>query len=105
MLPEQDGWDVIEAVRSNPETRDLPIVVMSAKIGLIGTGHHGVQGYVSKPLAAMLAGDVPLASQRSKASGAITSTCPPMRAWSVPQYSVQRSSNVPACVGVKAMVV
>jgi CheY-like chemotaxis protein len=53
MLPEQDGWDVIEAVRSNPETRDLPIVVMSAKIGLIDTGHHGVQGYVSKPLVPM----------------------------------------------------
>jgi CheY-like chemotaxis protein len=53
MLPEKDGWDVIEAVRANPETRDLPIVLMSAKIGLISTGHHGVQGYVSKPLVPM----------------------------------------------------
>lgn len=50
MLPEKDGWDVIREVRANPETRDLPIVVMSAKIGLIRTGNHGVQGYVSKPL-------------------------------------------------------
>ena len=58
MLPEQDGWDVIEAVRSNPETRDLPIVLMSAKIGLIDTSRHGVQGYVSKPLVPMAMLDV-----------------------------------------------
>src|SRR4051794_7762932 len=50
MLPEKDGWEVIDAVRANPETRDLPIVVMSAKIGLINTRRHGVQGYVAKPL-------------------------------------------------------
>ena len=58
MLPEQDGWDVVEAVRSNPETRDLPIVLMSAKIGLIDTSRHGVQGYVSKPLVPMAMLDV-----------------------------------------------
>jgi len=50
MMPDMDGWDVIDAVRANPETCDLPIVVMSAKIGLITTHDHRVQGYVSKPL-------------------------------------------------------
>ena len=53
MMPEQDGWEVIEAVRANPATRDLPIVVMSAKFTLLNTRDHGVQGYVRKPLDAM----------------------------------------------------
>jgi CheY-like chemotaxis protein len=53
MMPERDGWDVIEAVRANPATRDLPIVVMSAKFTLLNTRDHGVQGYVRKPLDAM----------------------------------------------------
>ncbi len=53
MMPERDGWDVIEAVRANPATRDLPIVVMSAKFSLFNTQDHGVQGYVRKPLDAM----------------------------------------------------
>ena len=50
MMPDMDGWDVIDAVRAKPSTRHLPIVVMSAKIGLINTPDHGVQGYVPKPL-------------------------------------------------------
>lgn len=50
MMPERDGWDVIEAVRANPATRDLPIVAMSAKFSLFNTRDHGVQGYVRKPL-------------------------------------------------------
>lgn len=53
MMPERDGWDVIETVRANPETRDLPIVVMSAKFGVINAQDHGVQGYVRKPLDAL----------------------------------------------------
>ena len=42
-----------EAVRANPATRDLPIVVMSAKFTLLNTRDHDVQGYVRKPLDAM----------------------------------------------------
>jgi len=50
MMPDMDGWDVIDAVRAKPSRRNLPIVVMSAKIGLINTRDHSVQGYVPKPL-------------------------------------------------------
>ena len=50
VLPERDGWDVIRIVRATPETRALPIVVMSAKFRLINTREHGVQGYIAKPL-------------------------------------------------------
>jgi CheY-like chemotaxis protein len=49
MLPETDGWDVIEAVRSDPETRHLPIVAMSAMFRVVNAVGHGIQGYVRKP--------------------------------------------------------
>jgi CheY-like chemotaxis protein len=53
MMPESDGFDVVHAVRVDPETRGLPIVIMSAKLGLINLRHHEVQGYVPKPLDAV----------------------------------------------------
>jgi CheY-like chemotaxis protein len=53
MLPEMDGWEVIDAVRSNPETRELPIVAMSAKFMLLNAEGHGIQGYIRKPFDTM----------------------------------------------------
>jgi CheY-like chemotaxis protein len=47
--PETDDWGVLGTVRANPNTRALPIVVMSAKFRLFNTRDHGVQGYVAKP--------------------------------------------------------
>ena len=29
MMPEQDGWEVLQRLRATPETRDLPILVCS----------------------------------------------------------------------------
>jgi CheY-like chemotaxis protein len=49
MLPEADGWDVIEAIRSDPETHHLPIVAMSAMFRILNAAGHGIQGYVRKP--------------------------------------------------------
>ena len=49
MLPERDGWDIIKAVRSDPEMLDLPIVAMSARFRLLNAPDHGIQGYVRKP--------------------------------------------------------
>jgi len=31
MMPNKNGWEVIKEVRSNPKTRDLPIIVLTAK--------------------------------------------------------------------------
>lgn len=31
MMPEIDGFEVLEKIRSNPETRDLPVIVVTAK--------------------------------------------------------------------------
>jgi CheY-like chemotaxis protein len=50
MMPGMDGWTLIEAIRVVADTRNLPIVAMSAKFGLINQREHGVQGYVAKPI-------------------------------------------------------
>jgi CheY-like chemotaxis protein len=50
MMPRMDGWELIEAIRVNARTYELPIVVMSAKFGLINTRGHDVQGYIRKPI-------------------------------------------------------
>lgn len=31
MMPKKDGWDVIKEVRANPRTKDIPIIVLTAK--------------------------------------------------------------------------
>ena len=52
MMPFQDGTQVFAALRAEPETRDIPVVFLTAKVqprevqGLIATGADGV---LSKP--------------------------------------------------------
>jgi two-component system, cell cycle response regulator DivK len=53
MMPVFDGWEVIHSVRTNAATHELPILVISAKFGLINTREHDVQGYVRKPIVPM----------------------------------------------------
>jgi CheY-like chemotaxis protein len=48
-LPRMDGPAVIEALRADPNTRDVKIVSMSAVYGLLSAMKHPVQGYVPKP--------------------------------------------------------
>lgn len=31
MMPKKDGWQVIKEVRSNPKTKDIPIIILTAK--------------------------------------------------------------------------
>jgi len=31
MMPNKNGWEVIQEIRSNPNTKDLPIIVLTAK--------------------------------------------------------------------------
>ena len=50
VMPRIDGWTLVRAIRTLASTQDLPIVVMSAKFGLINLKGHDVQGYVSKPI-------------------------------------------------------
>jgi len=49
MLPRIDGWEVIEALRARPLTRDIPIIAISARFGLLTAMEQGVQAYLPKP--------------------------------------------------------
>jgi len=31
LMPNKNGWEVLKAVRSNPKTKDLPVIILTAK--------------------------------------------------------------------------
>jgi DNA-binding response OmpR family regulator len=31
MMPKKNGWEVLKEVRSNPETREIPVIILTAK--------------------------------------------------------------------------
>ena len=53
MMPEMDGLEVLEAIRSNPETEKLPVIMLTS---LSEMEYHnsaaakGANGYLTKPL-------------------------------------------------------
>jgi two-component system alkaline phosphatase synthesis response regulator PhoP len=53
MMPEMDGWEVCRAIRSNPETADIPVVFLTAKEGeideIVGL-ELGAADYITKPV-------------------------------------------------------
>lgn len=56
MLPEEDGLSILKKIRSNPETENLPVIILTAKVteydkvvGLDG----GADDYISKPFGMM----------------------------------------------------
>ena len=52
-LPKLDGIDVLRAVRKNPKTKELPIVVLTSskeETDLVETYRLGVNSFVSKPV-------------------------------------------------------
>lgn len=53
MMPDIDGWDVYQQLRSNEETRDIPVIVITAKSQMIyrvlGLHIAKVDDYISKP--------------------------------------------------------
>ncbi|MBK1717645.1 two-component system response regulator [Thiocystis violacea] len=53
-LPKLDGIEVLRAVRDHPETRELPVVVLTSsreEQDLIATYQLGVNSFVAKPVA------------------------------------------------------
>lgn len=52
-LPKLDGIDVLRAVRKNPKTKELPIVVLTSskeETDLVETYRLGVNSFVAKPV-------------------------------------------------------
>jgi two-component system, OmpR family, alkaline phosphatase synthesis response regulator PhoP len=54
MLPRMDGYQVLEALREDPATKDLPVVVLTAKAQLAEhtrSLESGAVGFLTKPFA------------------------------------------------------
>ena len=53
MMPDIDGWDVYQQIKGSPETRNIPVVIITAKSQTIDKvlGLHiaGVDDYLCKP--------------------------------------------------------
>ncbi|MHC1575707.1 MAG: response regulator [Candidatus Methanogasteraceae archaeon] len=53
MMPDIDGWDVYRSIRKNNETKDIPVVMLTAKAQsidkMIGLHVIGADGYITKP--------------------------------------------------------
>ena len=52
MMPEMDGLEALRAIRSDPQTKDLPVLMLTAKVQ--AEDHEiakaaGADGYLSKP--------------------------------------------------------
>ncbi|MBC8035017.1 MAG: response regulator [Chitinophagaceae bacterium] len=58
VLPVKDGWEVMEALKSNPQTRHIPVHIMSSmevkKEGIM----KGAVDYINKPFAPEKMGDI-----------------------------------------------
>lgn len=52
MMPNMDGWQLCRAIKDNLETSDIPIILLTAKVGSenqIESYNAGANGYISKP--------------------------------------------------------
>ncbi len=47
MMPEIDGWEVLSHIKNDPVTRDIPIILLSAKSEVTWPGKNG---HSAKPL-------------------------------------------------------
>jgi CheY-like chemotaxis protein len=62
MMPELDGFGVIEALKSNAKTREIPIVVVTAKV-LTEQDHNRLNGHIEALLSKGLFGEQELMDQ------------------------------------------
>jgi two-component system, OmpR family, response regulator VicR len=55
MMPDLDGWEVYQRLKSNPKTMDLPIIVITARAQsidkILGLHIAKVDDYITKPFA------------------------------------------------------
>ena len=53
MMPEMDGWEVYQRLKANEQTRDIPVIIVTAKAQridrVLGLYIVGVDDYITKP--------------------------------------------------------
>lgn len=52
MMPQMDGWDTLKAIRSNPETKYLPVIMITAvseEHKVVSGLKYGADDYIVKP--------------------------------------------------------
>jgi CheY-like chemotaxis protein len=50
MLPDIDGWEVLQALKADPATRDIPVLICSALHEEKHSAARGADGYLQKPI-------------------------------------------------------
>jgi adenylate cyclase len=50
MMPERDGWDLLQALRHNPATYDIPVIICSVLRQHELALALGAAAYLSKPI-------------------------------------------------------
>jgi len=50
LLPERDGWEILRTLKSNYQTRDIPVMVVSAMEGVDLALNLGAEDYLAKPV-------------------------------------------------------
>jgi two-component system, OmpR family, response regulator VicR len=53
MMPDLDGWDVYHILKNNEQTKNIPVIIVTAKAQpidrVLGIHVAGVEGFISKP--------------------------------------------------------
>ncbi|HEY0846702.1 MAG TPA: HAMP domain-containing protein [Noviherbaspirillum sp.] len=50
ILPDGEGWSVVERLKADPATRDIPVHIISVRDRPASVDRHGVASYLSKPV-------------------------------------------------------
>jgi len=74
MMPEMDGWEVYQRLKADERTRDIPVIVVTAKAQridrVLGLYIVGVDDYITKPFSPkMLLESVKQILERKKSDG------------------------------------
>lgn len=60
MMPQMDGWEILKLVREDEQLRDLPVVVLTAKVqeeDIARGWRMGADGYIVKPFNPVILAD------------------------------------------------
>ena len=74
MMPDMDGWDVYQQMKADDRTRDIPVIIVTAKAQnidkVLGLHIAKVEDYIAKPFSPdeLVASVTKIFSERSKSS-------------------------------------